>query len=913
MPKVPDEILALARTHHAQLIRLERDARVRVGRTLERALARIENDQQFRQYSDFEALQASEVEILARLTALETTVDLETALEEILGEGLLMAPSHAERELSSWLNKFGAESRPLNLASLGELSRQTVIERIPSSLATWGPDIARRVREELSAATATKTFAGPVIDTLQSAIGAERWKADRIFRTELFTAYNGAHLEGLKNARDIYDIPVRKSAIVTFDSRTGSDSYPMQGQVRDLEENFVDGDGRSFMHPPGRPNDREKEIPWIDDGEDLELVPIEEGIARVEAEKARNRELAGRAPVAPTTASTQAPRAPVDTFDRRREDLILDWTNSSNSGGAVAIKEAARTEFELDGAIWNPRGRAIPGDLDEMRSDLRRTYEDTQEHYRGVESVRLYRGVKTQTTIDGTVEAWTDDVNVAKKFAGRDGGVIYSDMDTRRILASVDAPGWRNGRYGNQREFLVLSDPPALRFGSGDWQSGPFNARDLDPNAIEAGPWGVLEDSSGRARLEHTPSGRTLLQGREYSKEGLQDAAKYLDRSGMFGANGLTKVGESSLDAALDTLRVQYAAAIPESFVAEKVNGVNAIDILGDRLGLINEKVKPAAPGVWSRRSFNVLRNRAEGYEAVSVRGVISGNFGIATEDGVGDGSFDLIHMKTGNQIFSGTRTFYSAGNRVPVDFGGFKLEHMKRLAEKLEDYVDPTTGAVMLGKEDDFAKIMAFIKNEDPKTAVALSIQETSDVDDWFKVALRKPDKDDDDDPFLSALSSKVVGGPSAGYAKQARESMKDRGAEVSKEVRFEKAVENRMEAIRRGQYNRHDDADFDRSVQEEAARRRAIDEKRRIEERKEEIGFKIDGEGRGFVTDALEKTLDRQIEKGPIAEPGDSPDEIRKKRFRAEAEAEFEAATIASERRKAEKAALKAAEGQK
>jgi len=121
-------------------------------------------------------------------------------------------------------------------------------------------------------------------------------------------------------------------------------------------------------------------------------------------------------------------------------------------------------------------------------------------------------------------------------------------------------------------------------------------------------------------------------------------------------------------------------------------------------------------------------------------------------------------------------------------------------------------------------------------------------------------------------------------------------------------------MEAIRRGRYNRYDDADFDAAVQEEAARRRAIEEKKRIEERKEEIGFKIDGEGRGFVSDAREKTLNEQISKGPIVDKGDSIEDIKRKRAIADAEAEFEASIARAARRKEEKAAaLKAVEGER
>lgn len=853
MPKVPTEILRLARSHHEQLIRLEKDARVSVTKTLERSLGRIERDQEFRKYSDFERLQAAEVEILSRLTAETTTQDLETALEEILDRGLSMAPTHAAAELQKWIEYYGAEARPLNLAAMSKIARESLIERIPNSLARWGPDVARRVRNELAASQATKTFSGDTITAIKGVIGAERWKADRIFRTELFNGYNAAHLDGLETARDVYQIDTKKSAIVTFDGRTDADSYPVHGQVRELNEKFTDGDGRRYLHPPGRPNDREKEIPWIDDGADFDLMPTEEGIEKARAERQRNSDLAqARKPVTKKVKPSADPVLPADTFEGRRERIILSWANGSNSNSSIALKEAVRQEFGLDGQLWNPYGRDLPKDLTRTRQDARRIYEDTQKHYSGrrAGSLRLYRGVKSDVVIEGAIESWTDDISVARKFAGKNGEVIFDDVDTRKIFASVDAPGWRNGRFGDQREFLVMSDPPALEFDIGDWQSGPVRASDIDENALEAGPWGVLRDSSGRGRLEHTPSGKTLLEGPEYGRDDLIEIARYLDRSGAYDARGLTAVGESNLEAMLDAVRVNYAGAVPSN-----VDGATAIELLGERLGEVNKSLKPAPPGVWSRRTIEVLRGDVNGYSAESVRGIIQGNFGIITDKrGAGDGTFTIVHLKTGKPIFEGTRTYYSAGYRVPVDVGGFKQDHMKRIAEKLEPYFDDS-GAVIASKKDEFEKVISTLRNDDPSTAIALSIKHESEIEDWFKSALKVPDVDDvEDDPFMDFLVSPKLNA-SPNYAKRAVESMSDKKAKPSPSVDFDEAVKARRNALRRGQYNRYDDPDFDDAVQAEAKRLDDIDTEKRLASRVESLGFSV-GDGRGFVEDARKHT---------------------------------------------------------
>lgn len=64
---------------------------------------------------------------------------------------------------------------------------------------------------------------------------------------------------------DLGDVKKSALAVIPSDGRTDPDSYPVHHQVRELDEEFVDGDGRRYMHPPGRPNDREKEIPYFDD------------------------------------------------------------------------------------------------------------------------------------------------------------------------------------------------------------------------------------------------------------------------------------------------------------------------------------------------------------------------------------------------------------------------------------------------------------------------------------------------------------------------------------------------------------------------------------------------------------------------------------------------------------------------
>lgn len=91
-----------------------------------------------------------------------------------------------------------------------------------------------------------------------------KYWAERIIRTETAYAFNGAKLEQLRQMkRD--GLHVKKKICAHFDNRTAPDSIAVHGQVRELEATFLDGAGRQYLQPPGRPNDRETILPWFDD------------------------------------------------------------------------------------------------------------------------------------------------------------------------------------------------------------------------------------------------------------------------------------------------------------------------------------------------------------------------------------------------------------------------------------------------------------------------------------------------------------------------------------------------------------------------------------------------------------------------------------------------------------------------
>ena len=87
-------------------------------------------------------------------------------------------------------------------------------------------------------------------------------------------------------------------------------------------------------------------------------------------------------------------------------------------------------------------------------------YEETQEYLKqnGTREVKLLRGIKTEIVYSGVVESWTTDTATALKF---DGYKFIDEMvDARQIFMYHLGPGWKNGIFGEQKEYIVLKESP---------------------------------------------------------------------------------------------------------------------------------------------------------------------------------------------------------------------------------------------------------------------------------------------------------------------------------------------------------------------------------------------------------------------------------------------------------------------
>ena len=140
-------------------------------------------------------------------------------------------------------------------------------------------------------------------------------------------------------------------------------------------------------------------------------------------------------------------------------DSVDNWVHGSRSRGAVALKQAAKREFGLQGVAFTRR-EFIYGatELATARQTARRIYNQTQAELkrRGIRTMRLYRGIKGKYTTAGALESWTTDQATAQKFAGSKGVVLVDDVPVNRIWNGAEMDHWHSGKFGQQNEWIVM-------------------------------------------------------------------------------------------------------------------------------------------------------------------------------------------------------------------------------------------------------------------------------------------------------------------------------------------------------------------------------------------------------------------------------------------------------------------------
>lgn len=304
-----------SREAQRRLVRMLRDADAELSRRV--AQWPSGGDRTWTQ-SDVEATLAQVRNVLAQV---------DPQMRRMLESNAELARRYGAEETTQILELFEGRApgsiRPLSLGAASSISQATRLQQYATSVNRYGAVVIASVQRELTAGVLTgKTF-DEMTRQLQTSepLLSRRYFAERVVRTECMQAYNSAHIDEMRAQVD--DFPdLKKKLIETFDRRTAKDSYTAHGEVRDLNGLFVDGAGRHYEHPPGRPNDRGVVIPWRDAWEEApskrraaSASPAAPAAPRVPEQTAIAAKVAPKPPAPAQVAPVASPMATRPTLD----------------------------------------------------------------------------------------------------------------------------------------------------------------------------------------------------------------------------------------------------------------------------------------------------------------------------------------------------------------------------------------------------------------------------------------------------------------------------------------------------------------------------------------------------------------------------------------------------------------------
>ncbi len=147
-----------------------------------------------------------------------------------------------------------------------------------TTMQTYGQQTIGKIELELGSMLASGASTYDTINSVTAIIAAERWRAERIVRTEVMHAYNAAHERGIIEASRVLPMlfarwteNIDDATGQGYDNRVAPDSYALHGQLARPSglytmppANRVSAKlwGKQFRFPPNRPNDRATLVPW---------------------------------------------------------------------------------------------------------------------------------------------------------------------------------------------------------------------------------------------------------------------------------------------------------------------------------------------------------------------------------------------------------------------------------------------------------------------------------------------------------------------------------------------------------------------------------------------------------------------------------------------------------------------------
>lgn len=273
------QIRALVAGQHRELDRLTRDQRARAARITREALARVQLSLATVDPASWAANQGRAVSAQLQGLLDELVKAQGTALATGTTRAVATGARSATRVLQALDATLGTPG-PLRVDVLAWVADNASavaglrVRTQAASLARYGAAAADEIGAEVARvalAGGTWLDARPAIESATArVVQGRQWMINRIARTEVAAAYNGARVQVLLDedqaevGRGRVKDRIQKKLVAVFDAKTGQDSVLLHGQTVPVGDPFIDVSGREYMAPPNRPHDREIVIPWRD-------------------------------------------------------------------------------------------------------------------------------------------------------------------------------------------------------------------------------------------------------------------------------------------------------------------------------------------------------------------------------------------------------------------------------------------------------------------------------------------------------------------------------------------------------------------------------------------------------------------------------------------------------------------------
>ena len=257
----PDEVLRVIERTQSAAAKVRRTNRARILRILRRSIRELERRLAALRGDTFTAQKIRVILAQQRAIVAVFMRELEAALRDIGIQSAELGRDNLLAQARAWDPVFpGTFRRLVRLEEASLLLDDALLLHYKASVARYGRDAISRMQLLLAESQLRGESLFEATNRLSAAMDLDIGFSERIVRTETSRAFHRQQLLDIKNtlpAAEHDEWRKQLIAVVPSDGRTGSDSFSVHLQIRKLDEDFKDNQGREYPHPPNRPNDRE--------------------------------------------------------------------------------------------------------------------------------------------------------------------------------------------------------------------------------------------------------------------------------------------------------------------------------------------------------------------------------------------------------------------------------------------------------------------------------------------------------------------------------------------------------------------------------------------------------------------------------------------------------------------------------